>query len=175
MRIVGNLREYGTPRHGYIGVDFAPRGAIDVWGDDVWGEECDSPDDVDWELDDQTVAMIMRSLTTIMNVTPLAPADRHGLKPGDVIVAVDGEFASVVADTGTLVGGPANDSKLIRMIDALEPGTDSTFEVIVAARPSRLRCRPAYVKRKMGATRHWRADRSVLLVAESGVQPVWGS
>ena len=178
MQIIGNLREYGTPRHGYIGVDFAPRGAIDVWGDDVWGEECDSPDDVDWELDDQTVAMIMRSLTTIMNVTPLAPADRHGLKPGDVIVAVDGEFASVVADTDrTLIGSPANYSKLVRMIDALEPGTDSTFEVIRGCDDVEITLQAGIREEEDAGDRalaSWPgmlldADLSVLLVAESGV------
>ena len=31
MRIIDNLKSYGTPRHGYIGVEFSPRGATDVW------------------------------------------------------------------------------------------------------------------------------------------------
>ena len=178
MRIVDNLREYGTPRHGDIGVDFAPQGAVDVWGDAVSAEECSSPGDVDWELDDQTVAMIMKSLTTIMNVTPLAPADRHGLKPGDVILTVDGEFASVVADTDrTLVGSPANYSKLVRMIDALEPGADSTFVVMRGCESVEITLQPGVREDEEAGDRalaSWPgmlldADLSVRVVAESGV------
>ena len=72
-----------------------------------------------------TLELIVRSLPTIMNVTPLAPADRHGMKPGDVIFLVDGELASAVGD----IDRPPSHSETVRMIDALTPG-DSTFEVI---------------------------------------------
>ena len=183
MRIIDNLREYGTPRHDYIGVEFSPRGATDVWGDDVWGEECGTADDVDWELDDQTVAMILASVTTIMNVTPLAPADRYGLKPGDVIVAVDGEFASVVADTDrTLVGSPASYSKLVRMIDALVPGADSTFEVIRGCEDVEITLQAGVREDEDAgdqALASWPgmlldADLSVLFVAASGVAASFG-
>ena len=88
MRIIENLKDYGTPRHGYIGVEFSPRGATDVWG-----AECGSTADAELDMDAATLELIVRSLPTIMNVTPLAPADRHGLKPGDVIFLVDGELA----------------------------------------------------------------------------------
>ena len=120
MRIVNNLRDYGTARHGFIGVEYSPWGATDVVG------ECGSPDLGGEEWDDETWAMFVRGLTTIMNVAPLAPADRFGLKPGDVIFHVDGEFAPVIAS----VDRPPNHSRLVRMIDALTPGEDSTFRVI---------------------------------------------
>ena len=136
MRIIGNLREHGAPRHGYIGVEYSPWGAKDVlascsptslvnagWDVD-WDVDWDGEWSIDW--DNETWDMIMVSLTTIMNLTPLAPADRHGLKPGDVISLVDGEFAPVIAN----IDRPPSHSKLVRMIDALTPGEDSVFEVI---------------------------------------------
>ena len=120
MRIIANLKDHGTPRHGYIGVEYSPRGATDVLA------ACpDDPEDAELNVDEETWAMIMSDLTTIMDVTPLAPADRYGLKPGDVILLVDGELASVVAD----VDRPSGYKELVRMVDALTPGTDSTFEV----------------------------------------------
>ena len=77
MRIIANLKDHGTPHHGYIGVEYSPRGATDVLA------ACpDDPEDADLNVDEETWAMIMSSLTTIMDVTPLAPADRYGLKPG---------------------------------------------------------------------------------------------
>ena len=120
----------------------------------------------------------MKGLTTIMNVTPLAPADRHGLKPGDVILTVDGEFASVVADTDqTLIGSPANYSKLVRMIDALEQGADSTFVVIRGCESVEITLQPGVRENEEAGDRalaSWPgmlldADLSVRVVAESGV------
>lgn len=177
MRIIENLREYGTPRHGYIGIEFSPRGATDVAA--AW-DECDSENLVDVEWDDDTLAMVVGSLTTIMNVTPLAPADRHGLMPGDVILLVDGELTTVVADTDRiLVGSPASYSKLIRTIDALTPGEDSTFTVL---RPGNceaieITLQPGALEEAAAGDRalaNWpgllvAADLSILAVDESGV------
>ena len=120
MRIVQNLRDHGTPRHGFIGVEYSPLGATDVVA------RCGPPDLEGQEWDDETWAMFVGRLTTIMNVAPLAPADQHGLKPGDVIDHVDGEFAPVIAS----IDRPASHSKLVRMIDALTPGENSTFRVV---------------------------------------------
>ena len=134
MRIIGNLKEYGMPRHGYIGVEYSPRGATDVLAacpEDPEDVDFDVDMDVDLDVDDTTLAMILRSLTTVMDVTPLGPADRHGLKPGDIIMTVNGELAPVLADTDRILArSAASYSKLIRMVDALTPGEDSTFEVV---------------------------------------------
>ena len=118
MRIIENLKDYGTPRHGYIGVEYSPRGATDVM------DECDW-DSVDVEMDDETWATISEKVSTIMDVTPLGPADRHGLKPGDVMYRVDGEAASVVFD----IDRPPGYKSLVRRIDAMTPGTNSAFKV----------------------------------------------
>lgn len=101
----------------------------------------------------------------------LAPADLHGLKPGDVIFSVDGEFAPVIAS----IDRPPGHAKLVRMIDALTPGEESTFKII-------RQCRFIEIGIQAGAREQagertlasWPGmlpggDLSVLALAESGV------
>ena len=129
--------------------------------------------DSDLDMDDATLELIVSSLPTIMNVTPLAPADRHGLKPGDVIFLVDGELASAVGD----IDRPPSHSEAVRMIDALTPGADSTFEVIRDCEFIEITLQPGVREDEEPAHRaiaSWPgmlldADLTVAAVSESGV------
>jgi len=109
--VVTQLLEHGSVRHAFIGIQSAPL----------------TPE----------IARLLRveadSGVLVIEVVPAGPADRAGMRPGDVIVSVDGDpVDSVEAFLGALRAHRPGDRV---KVDAVREGKRLAFEVTLAERP----------------------------------------